>query len=82
MGRRSAAGTTNRVRPGRTRAGLTQAELADAVSVSRQTIVAIESGSYAPSVYLALAIAARLSSTVETLFAPSEPDVSTEEDAA
>ena len=46
-------------------AELTQAELAAAVGVTRQTIVAVEAGDYAPSVYLALAIADRLSSTVE-----------------
>ena len=47
---------------------LTQAELAEAVGVTRQTIVAVEAGDYAPSVYLALAIARRLGSTVELLF--------------
>ena len=49
-------------------AELTQAELAAAVGVTRQTIVAVEAGDYAPSVYLALAIAERLGSTVEELF--------------
>jgi putative transcriptional regulator len=49
-------------------AELTQAELAAGVGVTRQTIVAVEAGDYAPSVYLALAIADRLSSTVEELF--------------
>lgn len=48
--------------------GLTQAELAHAVSVSRQTIIAIERGDYAPSVYLALRTAQVLDTTVETLF--------------
>jgi putative transcriptional regulator len=48
--------------------GLTQAELAGAAGVTRQTIVAVEAGDYAPSVYLALAIADRLQSTVEELF--------------
>jgi putative transcriptional regulator len=36
--------------------------------VTRQTVVAVEAGDYAPSVYLALAIAQRLGSTVEELF--------------
>jgi putative transcriptional regulator len=36
--------------------------------VTRQTVVAVEAGDYAPSVYLALAIAARLGGTVEQLF--------------
>lgn len=49
--------------------GLTQAELAERAGVTRQTVVAIEAGDYAPSVYLALAIAATLGDTVEALFA-------------
>lgn len=57
--------TVKQVRKGQ---GLTQAELAHAVSVSRQTIIAIERGAYAPSVYLALRTARALDSTVETLF--------------
>jgi putative transcriptional regulator len=47
---------------------MTQAELAAAVLVSRQTIISIEGGDYAPSVVLALRIAAALDSTVDTLF--------------
>ena len=47
---------------------LTQADLASAVGVSRQTIVAIEGGDYAPSVLLALRIAAALDTTVDHLF--------------
>ncbi len=47
---------------------LTQAELAKAVDVSRQTVISIEGGDYAPSVYLALRIAAVLDTSVENLF--------------
>lgn len=68
MGRSSAQGRRNSVRPARRAAELTQADLADAVGVSRQTIVAVEAGDYAPSVYLALALADRLATTVEALF--------------
>lgn len=68
MGRISAQGRSNAVRRARQEAGLTQAELATAVGVSRQTVVAVEAGDYAPSVYLALALADRLASTVEALF--------------
>jgi putative transcriptional regulator len=68
MGRTSAAGRRNRVRQGRVLADLTQAQLAAAVGVTRQTIVAVEAGDYAPSVYLALAICDRLGTTVEALF--------------
>ncbi len=50
---------------------LTQAELAKTVDVSRQTIVSIEGGDYAPSVYLALRIAEVLGTTVEDLFGTS-----------
>lgn len=71
MGRSSAAGRSNRVRQARTAAGLTQAELAASAGVTRQTVVAVEAGDYAPSVYLALALAARLGTSVETLFAPA-----------
>jgi len=68
MGRTSAHGRRNRVRAARRGAELTQAELAGFVGVTRQTIVAVEAGDYAPSVYLALALADRLGATVEHLF--------------
>jgi putative transcriptional regulator len=71
VGRTSAAGRRNGVRRARLLAELTQAQLAEAVGVTRQTIVAIEAGDYAPSVYLALAICHRLGVTVEELFDPS-----------
>ena len=71
MGRTSAAGRRNGVRRARLLAELTQAQLAEAVGVTRQTIVAIEAGDYAPSVYLALAICDRLGVTVEALFGAS-----------
>lgn len=51
---------------------LTQAELAQAVGVSRQTVVAVEQGDYAPSVFLALRIGKVLDSTVENLFGDKE----------
>ncbi len=69
MGRLSGRGRSNRLRELRTqRTRLTQAELADLVGVTRQTINAIEGGDYAPSVYLALALAGVLACTVEDLF--------------
>ena len=68
MGRRSAQGRSNAVRAARAAAGLTQAELAAAAGVTRQTVVAVEAGDYAPSVYLALALAERLGRSVEELF--------------
>jgi putative transcriptional regulator len=71
VGRTSAAGRRNGVRRARLLAELTQAQLAEAVGVTRQTVVAIEAGDYAPSVYLALAICDRLGETVEALFGSS-----------
>lgn len=68
MGRNSAKGRRNAVRVARTALGMTQADLAGEVGVARQTVVAVEAGDYAPSVYLALAIAGRLGGTVEQLF--------------
>jgi putative transcriptional regulator len=50
------------------RGELSQQQLADMVGVSRQTIVSIERGDYAPSVKLALLLAAKLGTTVEDLF--------------
>ncbi|MCA9324516.1 helix-turn-helix transcriptional regulator [Candidatus Saccharibacteria bacterium] len=47
---------------------LTQAELANAVGVTRQTIIAIEKGNYTPSVLLALKLAKTLGKSVEELF--------------
>ncbi|MGQ7350219.1 helix-turn-helix transcriptional regulator [Quadrisphaera oryzae] len=75
MGRTSAKGRSNGVRAARAVLGLTQADLAAAAGVTRQTVVAVEAGDYAPSVYLALAIAARLGRTVEELFGQDEAKV-------
>ena len=52
----------------RSAAGLTQEALAQQVGVTRQTIIAIEKGNYAPSVVLALKLATVLQTTVEKLF--------------
>lgn len=47
---------------------MTQQELADALHVSRQTIIAIENGRYAPSLALALKIAKLMQRPVEEIF--------------
>ena len=65
---RESAAAANPVRERRKERRLTQAELAEQVGVSRQTIIAVEQGDYAPSVYLALRIARTLGGTVEELF--------------
>lgn len=53
---------------------MSQQQLAELVGVSRQTIIAIEKGSYSPSVKLALALATKLGTTVEQLFELEESD--------
>ena len=58
----------NDVRERRTAAGLSQGELATAMSVSRQTINSIEKGRYTPSLPLALALARYFETTVEEMF--------------
>lgn len=60
--------THNAVSQARKALGFTQAELADKVVVTRQTIIAIEKGNYTPSVQLALKLAKALSKSVEELF--------------
>ncbi|TQL76767.1 putative transcriptional regulator [Stackebrandtia endophytica] len=52
----------------RTRQGLSQQVLASAVGVSRQTINAIETGRYDPSLTLAVHLARFFGSTVEEVF--------------
>ena len=59
---------TNEVADLRKQAGHTQAELAEAIGVTRQTIIAIEKGNYVPSVLLALKLAKVLHSPVERIF--------------
>ncbi len=58
----------NRLREIRKAAGLTQAEIADRIEVSRQTINYIENGTFCPSTYLALRLAKELAVAVEELF--------------
>ncbi len=58
----------NRVRAVRSERGITQATLAERVGVSRQSINYIEQGTYAPSVALALRIAAELGTRVDEIF--------------
>jgi putative transcriptional regulator len=49
--------------------GMTQADLADALNVSRQTINALETGRYDPSLPLAFAIARLFGKKIEDIFA-------------
>lgn len=59
---------SNQVQKLRTDKGLTQEDLATAVGVSRQTIIAIEKGNYTPSIILALKISRFFKVTVEDIF--------------
>lgn len=58
----------NRLKHFRTEAGLTQADLAAAVQVSRKTINTVENGVFVPSTILSLKLAAALGVSVEELF--------------
>ncbi len=61
-------GIKNRVHIERMERGLTQEELALRLGVSRQTVISIEKGNYAPSVILALKIAKVFKLPVERIF--------------
>lgn len=58
----------NDVRELRSTRGLSQGDLADALGVSRQTINAIETERYTPSLPLAIAVARFFGTTVEDMF--------------
>jgi putative transcriptional regulator len=58
----------NDIRAMRAERGLSQAELAKALDVSRQTINAIETERYTPSLPLAFALARYFETTVEEIF--------------
>lgn len=47
---------------------MTQQDLADAIGVTRQTVVAIERGGYVPSLALAMRISETFSQSVEAVF--------------
>jgi len=59
---------SNNVNKLRTDIGVTQEELGEAVTVTRQTIIAIEKGNYTPSVLLALKISHFFKQPVEKVF--------------
>lgn len=64
----------NKIKIQRAIHNLTQEELAQKISVSRQTINTMESGKYIPSTALALKIAQLLGVSVEELFQLEEGD--------
>ena len=65
----------NDVRERRGARGLSQKDLGKALGVSRQTINAIETGRYLPSLPLAMALARYFETNVEDLFLAENGDV-------
>jgi putative transcriptional regulator len=63
----------NRLKQHRARLGLTQGQLADAVSVSRRTVNSVENEVFVPSTELALRMAEVLGVPVEELFFLAAP---------
>lgn len=63
---------TNRLRVLRAERGWSQADLATQLGVSRQTINAIETGRYHPSLPLAFDIARVFTCRIEDVFQPDE----------
>lgn len=64
----------NRIKVERAERAITQQELAEAVCVSRQTIVAIEKNRFLPSTPLALKIARYFAKPVEAIFMLEDGD--------
>ena len=58
----------NHVKQTRTEAGLSQAQLAEMVGVSRNTISSIETGQFCPTAKLALVLCIALDKKFEELF--------------
>ena len=63
----------NRLRVLRAEREWSQADLAERLGVSRQTINAIETGKYDPSLPLAFTIAKLFSLSIEAIFFPEAP---------
>lgn len=62
----------NDVAARRAERGLSQAQLADALGVSRQTVISIEKGRFDPSLPLAFRLAALFDAQIEEIFHPDE----------
>ena len=65
-------GKNLKMKAARAAKGMTQQDLAQAVGVARQTIVAIEKGDYNPTVRLCVDICQVLGTTLDGLFWPEE----------
>ena len=66
----------NRLKVLRAERDWSQAQLADLLDVSRQTVNALETGKYDPSLPLAFKIAALFACKIEDIFKPAERDKS------
>jgi putative transcriptional regulator len=64
----------NEIREKRAERGISQAALAEALGVSRQTVNAIETGRYMPSLPLAFGLARFFGTSIESLFEPEKGD--------
>ncbi|MFN2112715.1 MAG: helix-turn-helix transcriptional regulator [Anaerolineales bacterium] len=62
----------NRLKILRAERNWSQAELAEALDVSRQTVNAIENGKYDPSLPLAFKMAELFGLSIEDIFSPSQ----------
>jgi putative transcriptional regulator len=67
-------GMKNKVREERTKKNMTQEELAKKMKVSRQTINAIETNKYYPSIVLALKLSSFFKCSVNELFILEDSD--------
>lgn len=65
----------NHIQALRTARRITQQELADAVAVTRQTIISLENGRYNASLLLAHRIARYFGTTIEELFLFEDDDL-------
>jgi putative transcriptional regulator len=59
---------TNTIRATREAAGMTQAEVARQIGVTRQTLIAIEQGKYSPSLELAFQVSRLFGVAIDDLF--------------
>jgi putative transcriptional regulator len=64
----------NKIKLARIKIGITQQQLAEKAGVSRQSIIAIESGKYIPSTLLTLKFASIFKKPIEELFELEDED--------